>query len=109
MDRAHPTILRCRRGKRHHHGGDVCGLVVLGVDSTFRTIPTVVILRGKMPSESILVGYQLRLFSSWLASILLDVAVGGDVVQDPAQVIFIISKNPYSTKPTIFERNMPFL
>ena len=28
-------------------------------------------------------------------------AVGGDVVQDPAQVIFIISKNPYSTKPTV--------
>jgi hypothetical protein len=38
-----------------------------------------------------------------LASILLDVAVGGDVVQDPAQVIFTISKNPYSTKPTVFE------
>ncbi len=32
---------------------------------------------------------------------LLDVAVGGDVVQDPAQVIFIISKNPYSTKPMV--------
>jgi len=46
------------------------------------------------------VEYQLRSFSPWLASILLDVAVGGDVVQDPAQVIFIISKNPYSTKPT---------
>jgi hypothetical protein len=40
-----------------------------------------------------------------LASILLDVAVGGDVVQDPAQVIFTISKNPYSTKPMVFERN----
>jgi hypothetical protein len=37
----------------------------------------------------------------WLASISLDAAVGGDVVQDPAQVIFIISKNPYSTKPTV--------
>jgi len=36
-----------------------------------------------------------------LASISLDAAVGGDVVQDPAQVIFIISKNPYSTKPTV--------
>jgi hypothetical protein len=36
-----------------------------------------------------------------LASISLDVAVGGEVVQDPAQVIFIISKNPYSTKPTV--------
>ena len=45
--------------------------------------------------------YQLRSFSPWLASILLDVAVGGDVVQDPAKVIFIISKNPYSTKPTV--------
>ena len=54
-----------------------------------------------MPSKSILVEYQLRSFSPWLASILLDVAVGGDVVQDPAQVIFIISKNPYSTKPTV--------
>ena len=34
-------------------------------------------------------------------SISLDVAVGGDVVQDPAQVIFMISKNPYSTKLTV--------
>ena len=45
--------------------------------------------------------YQLRSFSPWLTSILLDVAMGGDVVQDPAQVIFIISKNPYSTKPAV--------
>jgi len=50
-----------------------------------------------MPSELMLVEYQLRSFLPWLASILLDVAVGGDVVQDPAQVIFIISKNLYST------------
>ena len=54
-----------------------------------------------MPGKSILVEYQLRSFSPWLTSILLDVAVGGGVVQDPAQVIFIISKNPYSTKPTV--------
>ena len=54
-----------------------------------------------MPSESILVEYRLWSFSPWLESILLDVAVGGDVVQDLAQVIFIISKNPYSTKPTV--------
>jgi len=33
-------------GNRHHRGGDVCGLVVLGVDGTFRTIPTVGILQG---------------------------------------------------------------
>ncbi len=52
-------------------------------------------------SESILAEYCLRSFSPWLASILLDVAMGGDVVQDPAQFIFIISKNPYSTKPTV--------
>ena len=45
--------------------------------------------------------YRLRSFSPWLASISLDAAVGGDVVQDPAQVIFIISNNPYSTKPTV--------
>ncbi len=45
-DRAYPKIPHRRRGKRHHHGGDVCGLVVLGVDGTFRTIPTVGILRG---------------------------------------------------------------
>ena len=38
---------RRMRGKRHHHGGDICGLVVLGVDGTFRTIPTVGILRGE--------------------------------------------------------------
>jgi len=48
-----------------------------------------------------LVEYQLRSFLPWLASISLDVAVGGVVVQDPAQVIFIISKNPFSTKPTV--------
>ncbi len=48
-----------------------------------------------------MVEYWLRSFSPWLASIFLDVAVGGDVVQDPAQVIFIISKNPYSTKPMV--------
>jgi len=54
-----------------------------------------------MLSKLILVEYQLRSFLPWLTSILLDVAVGGDVVQDPAQVIFIISKNPYSTKPTV--------
>ncbi len=45
--------------------------------------------------------YWLRSFLPWLASILLDVAVGGDVVQDPAQVIFIISKNHHCTKPTV--------
>ena len=43
----------------------------------------------------------LRSFSPWLASILLDVAVGGDVVQDPAHVGFIISKKPNSTSPTV--------
>jgi hypothetical protein len=55
----------------------------------------------KDASESIMVEYWLRSFSPWLASILLDVAMGGDVVQDLAQVIFVISKNPYSTKPTV--------
>ena len=40
-----------------------------------------------MPSESILLEYRLRSFLPWLTSILLDVAVGGDVVQNPAQVI----------------------
>jgi hypothetical protein len=29
------------------------------------------------------------------------VAVGGDVVQDLAQVIFTIGKNHHSTKPTV--------
>ena len=37
----------------------------------------------------------------WFASILPDVAMGGAVVQDSAQVIFIISKNHHSTKPTV--------
>jgi len=46
LDRAYPKIPRCRRGKRCHHGGDVCGLVVLGVDGSFRTIPTVENLWG---------------------------------------------------------------
>ncbi len=44
----------------------------------------------RLPSESILAEYRLRSFSPWLASISLDVAMGGDVVQDPTQVIFII-------------------
>jgi hypothetical protein len=30
-DRAYPKIPHCRRGKWHHHGGDVCGLVVFGL------------------------------------------------------------------------------
>jgi hypothetical protein len=47
------------------------------------------------------VEYQLRSFLPWLASISLDVAVGGDVVQDTAQVIFITSKNHHCTKPTV--------
>ena len=46
LDRAYPKIPRRRMGKRHHNGGDVCGLVVLRVDRTFRTIPIVGILRG---------------------------------------------------------------
>jgi hypothetical protein len=30
------------RGKRHHHGGHICGMVgCVGVYGTFRTIPTV--------------------------------------------------------------------
>jgi hypothetical protein len=45
--------------------------------------------------------YLLRSFSPWLASILLAVAMGGDVVQYPTQVIFLISKNHHSTKPTV--------
>jgi hypothetical protein len=31
LDRAYLKIPRRRRGKRNHHGGDVCGLVVLEV------------------------------------------------------------------------------
>ena len=37
----------------------------------------------------------------WSASILLDVAVGGDVVQKPAHAVFILIKKSYSTKPTV--------
>ena len=51
--------------------------------------------------KSILAEYRLRSFLPWLASILLDVAVGGDVVQDPTQVVFIISKYQHSTKPMV--------
>jgi hypothetical protein len=47
------------------------------------------------------VEYWLRSFSTWLVSVSFDVDVGGDVVQDLAQIIFMISKNPYSTKPTV--------
>ncbi len=38
--------LRPRRGKQPHHGGDVCGIVVLGSNSTFCTIPIMGIPRG---------------------------------------------------------------
>ncbi len=45
--------------------------------------------------------YRLWSFSPWFASISLDVAMEDDVVQDPARVVFIISKNSYNTKPTV--------
>ena len=54
-----------------------------------------------MASEPILMEYWLRSFSSWLASILLDVAVGGNVVQEPAHAVFTISKISFFTKPTV--------
>jgi hypothetical protein len=54
-----------------------------------------------MASKSKLVEYWLRTFLPWLASISLDVAVGGDVVQDLAHVVFILSKKSYSTKPAV--------
>ena len=41
---------RRRRGKWCHHGGDVCEMVVLVVDGTFCTIPTM----GKLWSKSVL-------------------------------------------------------
>ena len=52
--RGHPRWIRCIQsyhavGGAHGTtmvGGDVCGLVVLGVDGTFPTIPTARILRG---------------------------------------------------------------
>jgi hypothetical protein len=47
------------------------------------------------------VEYWLRSFAPWLSSILLDVAVEDDVVQDPAHVVFVISKNSYNTKPMV--------
>ena len=62
LDRTYPKIPRRRRGKRHHHCGDVCGLVVLGFDGIFRTIPTVRILQGRsfsFPPEPIVVVKQL--------------------------------------------------
>jgi hypothetical protein len=38
-----PHILRCSRGKRHHHGDgdDVCGGSCVRGTGTFRTIPTI--------------------------------------------------------------------
>ena len=45
----------------------------------------------------ILVEYWLRSFSPRMSSILLDVALGGDVVQDRAHIVFEICKNPKST------------
>ncbi len=44
-DRAYPKIPRRRRGKRHHPGGDVCGLVVLEVEFF---VPAGTLIRGKL-------------------------------------------------------------
>jgi len=60
-DRAYPKIPRRRRGKRHHYGGDVCGLVVLGVDVTFRTIPYEVGVF--VPAQTLIVVKLLTTFS----------------------------------------------
>jgi hypothetical protein len=51
----------------------------------------------------ILVEYWLRSISPWLSSISLDAALGGDVVQDRAHIVFEISKNPKSTAFGHFE------
>ncbi len=40
-DQVYQLIPCNRRGEWPHHGGDVCGIVVLVVDGTFRTIPTI--------------------------------------------------------------------
>jgi hypothetical protein len=48
LDWADPWIPCRRRGKRFHHGGDVCGIVVSVVDGTFHTIPTIGKLRSKI-------------------------------------------------------------
>jgi hypothetical protein len=53
------------------------------------------------------VEYRLWSFALWLASISLDVAVEDDVVQDPAHVVFIISRNSYNTKPTVIMHFSP--
>ncbi len=45
--------------------------------------------------------YWLRSFSPWLTSISVVVAVGGDVVQDLAHVVFIMSKISFSIKPRV--------
>ena len=47
--------------------------------------------------------YWLRSISPWLSSISLDAALGGDVVQDRAHIVFEISKNPKSTAFGHFE------
>ncbi len=48
LDWADPWIPCRRRGKWLRHGGDVCGIVVLVVNDTFRTIPTIGKLRSKI-------------------------------------------------------------
>ncbi len=68
------------------------------------------ILVLRMASESILVEYRHQSFLPWLAYILLDAAMRGDFVWDLANVVFIISKIPYSTKPmVILDFSMPGL
>jgi hypothetical protein len=61
LDRADPWIPCRRRGKRLHHGGDVCGIVMLVVDSTLameqeffvpaQTLIGIILLRTEFPGK----------------------------------------------------------
>jgi len=78
-DRAYPKLPRCRRGKRHHHGGDVCGLVCSGrqyflyysyrKNPTGREffIPARTFMAGKLfNSLTTVVAYMRPLFSNFV-------------------------------------------
>jgi hypothetical protein len=60
-----------------------------------------VLLCLKVHEDMDIGGVSAPVVLPWLASILLDVAMGGDAVQNPAHVVFIIGRYHYSTKPTV--------
>jgi hypothetical protein len=110
-DWADPQILRRSRGKRQHHGDDVCGGSFVCVDGTFRAIPTVGILRSgsfSFPPESFLLPPELfrtqigvKLFNSLTPK---SVLAG---TKNSRSEGFLLTKHKHTNIPTMMERFPP--